>query len=162
MEGLHEGLEKKAGEVDLLALPAVVLRPAPAVDTSSYLASALGQGGIPSQVRLAGPTEELVDLALNGYPALDWSTVTADEEFVCTPLGGPDEMPRTAAVQLIDRVTAVFQPAGGMERVWQPETSWSLTSPPEGSTNCIRLSCPQHLPMLSLRKFYVVNQIYSA
>ncbi|OGS46325.1 MAG: hypothetical protein A3K66_06360 [Euryarchaeota archaeon RBG_16_67_27] len=28
---------------------------------------------------------ELVDLALNGYPALDLSTVTADEEFVCTP-----------------------------------------------------------------------------
>ena len=34
---------------------------------------------------MAGLTEELVDLALNGYPALDLSTVTADEEFVCTP-----------------------------------------------------------------------------
>jgi len=83
--GLHEVLQEEAGEADLLALPAVVLRPVPAVDTSSYLASALGQGGIPSQARLAGLTEELVDLALNGYPALDLSTVTDDEEFVCTP-----------------------------------------------------------------------------
>src|SRR3990172_3357756 len=96
--GLHEGPQVETGEADLLALPAVVLRPVPPVDTSSYLASALGQGGIPSQARLAGLTEELVDLALNGYPALDLSTVTTDEEFVCTPGAGLSDEAADAAL----------------------------------------------------------------
>ena len=61
--GLDEVPQEEAGEADLIALPAVVLRPVPATDTPAWL----GQWGIPSQVLVADPTEELATLGLNGY-----------------------------------------------------------------------------------------------
>ena len=93
---LREGLQEQARETNFLALPAVVLTPVPAVDTLTYLASALGQGGSPSQVLGGDLTEELGSLSLNGSPVLETSAVTVHEAFVCTPVVG-DDMGRVEA-----------------------------------------------------------------
>ena len=84
--GLYEILQEEAGEADLVALPAVVLRPVPTVDTPAYMARALRHWGIPSQARVEGLTVERMGLGLNGYPRFELSAVIADGEFVCTPL----------------------------------------------------------------------------
>ena len=73
-----------AGEADLLALPAVVLRPVPPVDAPAWMASARRHGGIPLQA-LEGLTDELDSLGLNVYPGLESSGITVHWEFVCTP-----------------------------------------------------------------------------
>ena len=82
---IHEVPQEEASKTDLLALPAVVLSPVPTVDTPTYLVSALGQGGIPSQARLADLAVELASLGLNGRPVPPASDISVHTEFVCTP-----------------------------------------------------------------------------